>query len=295
MLSWRNAIHNLPYGCKNVQQRKYAVYCGRQRESENGNIHGLSVAKYRLYVYSLRQGEMAMQRELLQLEQLIGHAFQSQALLEQAMTHPSFLHENEEVYGRDYQRLEFLGDAILGMLLAEMLCIRYPDWEEGPLSQLRSRLAGQDVLADRARTLNLGEYIRLGRGEELSAGRDKDSILADVLEALVAALYLDAGLAVARSLIEKLFDGLAASPQTLMLGRDFKSELQEFLSSHGRSLPEYRLLDESGPPHDRQFYFQILIDGQPVGEGQGKSKKTAQQSAAAEALEKIQAISGQVQ
>ena len=234
-----------------------------------------------------------MQSDLLQLEQILGHAFQNYGLLEQAMTHPSFLHENGEVDDKDYQRMEFLGDAILGMLLAEMLCLRHPDWEEGPLSQLRSRLAGQDVLADRARGLGLGKFIQLGRGEEQSSGRDKDSILADVLESLIAALYLDAGLGAARSLIVRLFDELVVSPSTLTLGRDSKSELQEFLSSSGRPLPEYSLIDESGPPHDRQFCFQILVNGQPVSEGQGKSKKIAQQAAAAKALEKIRADNGQ--
>lgn len=235
-----------------------------------------------------------MQKEFLKLEQCIGHAFKNHGLLEQALTHPSFLHETDEPDVRDYQRLEFLGDAVLGMLLAEMLCLLYPDWDEGSLSQFRSRLAGQDVLADRARTLGLGDCIRLGRGEEQSAGREKDSILADVLEALIAALYLDAGLDGARSLILSLFDGLAASPQTLVLGRDFKSELQEFLSANGQSLPEYHLIRESGPPHDRQFCFQVLINGQSISEGIGKSKKIAQQAAAAQALEKLQAVVGQM-
>lgn len=228
-----------------------------------------------------------MHGDFTQLERFLGHAFRNHGLLEQAMTHPSFLHENSEIDGRDYQRLEFLGDAVLGMLLAEILCLRYPDWEEGALSRLRARLAGQDVLADRARTAGLGEYILLGRGEEQSAGREKDSILADVLEALIAALYLDAGLDAARSLIVRLFDGLVSSPQTLALGLDYKSELQEFMSSNGQSLPEYRLIDESGPPHDRLFCFQIMIDGQLIGEGQGKSKKIAQQAAAAQALDNI--------
>jgi len=235
-----------------------------------------------------------MQIDFLQFEQSLGHTFQNHGLLEQALTHPSFLHENGETNGGDYQRLEFLGDAILGMLLAEMLFHHYPEWDEGALSQFRSRLAGQDVLADRARSLGLGAYIRLGRGEELSSGRDKDSILADVLESLIAALYLDAGLAAARVLIIKLFEGLVAAPQTLALGRDFKSELQEFLSSTGHSLPEYRLIGESGPPHDRQYSFQILVDGHIVSKGQGKSKKIAQQAAAAEALEKIKPVGGVV-
>jgi ribonuclease-3 len=235
-----------------------------------------------------------MQGDFDKLEQLIGHIFNNHDLLRQAMTHPSFLHENFETDIKDYQRLEYLGDAILGMLLAELLYLRYPEWEEGALSQLRSRLAGQDVLADRARSMGLGDYILLGRGEDQSAGRDKDSILSDVLEALIAALYLDAGLDVARSLIVKLFDELAAAPHKLILGRDSKSELQELLSLNGHSHPEYLLIDESGPPHDRQFCFQILIDGLPVSEGQGKSKKIAQQAAAAAALEKIQSEDGRM-
>lgn len=228
-----------------------------------------------------------MQSGLLQFEQIVGHSFQNQVLLAQALTHPSFLHENVGVDVKDYQRLEFLGDAILGMLLAEMLCLRYPDWEEGALSQLRSRLAGQDLLADRARTIDLGKFILLGRGEEQSAGRDKDSILSDVLEAVVAAIYLDGGLDAARNLVGKLFDELAAAPQSLVLGRDSKSELQEFLSSRGHLLPEYCLIEESGPPHDRLFCYELLIDGKPFGEGRGRSKKSAQQAAAAAALEKI--------
>ena len=235
-----------------------------------------------------------MQNNLRKLEQFIGHDFNNHDLLKQAMTHPSFLHENIETDIKDYQRLEYLGDAILGMLLAELLYSRYPEWDEGALSRLRSRLAGQDVLADRARSMRLGDYMLLGRGEEQSAGRDKDSILSDVLEALIAALYLDAGLDAARSLIVKLFDVLAAAPDMLALGRDSKSELQEYLSLNGYSHPEYLLTNESGPPHDRQFSFQILVDGLIVSEGQGKSKKIAQQAAAAEALEKIKPVAGVV-
>jgi ribonuclease-3 len=180
------------------------------------------------------------------------------------------------------------------MLLAEMLCNVYPAWDEGALSQLRSRLAGQDVLADRARTLGLGDFILLGRGEEQSAGRAKDSILADVLEALLAALYLDAGLEAARTLVVRLFETLVAVPQTLTLGRDSKSELQELFSACGASTPEYRLVKESGPPHDRLFHFQVLLDGRCVGEGQGKSKKIAQQAAASQTLDHIRIVEGRI-
>ena len=228
-----------------------------------------------------------MTTDIQQLEQMLEYTFHDRSLPVQALTHPSYLHEVSGGDGGDYQRLEFLGDAVLGLLLAEMLYERYPDWDEGDLSQLRSRLAGQDVLADRARSLGIGIFILLGRGEEQTAGREKDSILADVLEALIAALFRDGGLQAARTLVERLFEGLAAAPETLELGRDSKSELQEYLSSSGCPLPEYRLVEESGPPHDRLFIFQILVGDKIVGVGRGKSKKIAQQAAAAGALDTL--------
>lgn len=154
--------------------------------------------------------------DILQLELLLEHTFNDQSLLVQALTHPSYLHETGGSGGGDYQRLEFLGDAILGLLLAEIMYTRYPDWDEGALSQLRSRLAGQDVLADRARSLGIGAFVRLGRGEEQTAGREKDSILADVLEALIASLYQDGGLQVARALVVRLFESLVAAPELLL-------------------------------------------------------------------------------
>lgn len=234
-----------------------------------------------------------MTTNVQQLEQLLEYSFHDTSLPLQALTHPSYLHESSGGDRGDYQRLEFLGDAVLGLLLAEMLYERYPDWDEGALSQLRSRLAGQEMLADRARTLGIGSFFLLGRGEEQTGGREKDSILADILEALIAALYRDGGLAAARSLVVRIFEKLAVAPESLLLGRDSKSELQEFLSSNGDQLPEYRLVEESGPPHDRLFVFQILVGETVVGVGQGKSKKIAQQAAAAEALDKLQSHVGQ--
>lgn len=231
-----------------------------------------------------------MTTNVQQLEQLLAYTFHDRSLPVQALTHPSYLHEVSGSDGGDYQRLEFLGDAVLGLLLAEMLYIRYPDWDEGALSQLRSRLAGQDVLADRARRLGIGDFFLLGRGEEQTAGREKDSILADVLEALIAALYRDGGLQAARTLVGRLFEELADAPESLVLGRDSKSELQEFLSSNGYPLPEYRQVEESGPPHDRLFSFQILVGDTVIGAGQGKSKKIAQQAAAACALDTLRSV-----
>lgn len=248
-------------------------------------LRRVSIAKSGPDGYSLS----TMATNIQHIEQLLEYTFRDQTLLVQALTHPSYLHESCESNGGDYQRLEFLGDAVLGLLLAEMLYDRYPDWNEGALSQLRSRLAGQDVLADRARSVGIGRHLLLGRGEEQTSGREKDSILADVLESLIAALYRDGGLQAARDLVARLFEALVAAPESLSLARDSKSELQEFLSSDGSSPPEYRLMAELGPPHDRRFRFQIAVDGQVVGDGEGKSKKIAQQAAAAKALDLLRA------
>lgn len=227
-----------------------------------------------------------MTADIQQLEHLLDYVFRERDLLCRALTHPSCLNESGADTG-DYQRLEFLGDAVLGLLLAELLYECHPDWAEGALSQLRARLAGQDVLADRARWLGIGPYILLGRGEEQSSGRQKDSILADVLEAIIAALYRDGGLQAARVLVVRLFEGVVAAPESLALARDSKSELQEYMSSNGYPPPEYELVEESGPPHDRQFMFQVSSKGSAIGSGRGKSKKIAQQAAAARALETL--------
>lgn len=222
---------------------------------------------------------------LEQLQQSLGYRFTDGSLLHQALTHPSF-HNEQGTGGGDYQRLEFLGDAILGMLLAESLYARFPASDEGELSRSRAQLAEQGSLAGIARGRGIGAFILVGRGEELTAGRDKDSILCDVLEAIIAAVYLDGGLEAARRLVMLLFDGLPAdAPRGSAASRDAKSELQELLSARGLPPPEYRLTDESGPPHDRQFRFQVLIEGRVTGEGQGRSKKVAQQAAATRALE----------
>jgi ribonuclease-3 len=219
------------------------------------------------------------------LEERLAYRFNDRNLACRALTHPSWQHECNGDGDDDYQRLEFLGDAVLGMLLAEMLYSRFPGWDEGNLSRSRAHLAGQGTLAALARSLDLGGFIRLGRGEEQTAGRSKDSILSDVLEALIAAIYRDGGLEAARNLVARLFDSLLDAPDKRDLGRDAKSELQELLSARGLPPPEYRLSEESGPPHDRLFRFQLLVDGNVAGEGEGRSKKIAQQAAAAQALE----------
>lgn len=232
-----------------------------------------------------------METDIEKLEQLLDYHFAEQELALRALTHPSFDHE-QSAKG-NYQRLEFLGDAVLGMVLAETLYLRFPDAREGDMSRFRSQMADQDALAGIAREYCIGQFIFLGRGEEQSIGRDKDSILADVLEALIAAVYLDGGLESAHRLVLRLFKNLLDTPVSVLKINDAKSELQELLSARHLPPPVYSLVEESGPPHFRQYRFQALLDDEVVGEGTGRSKKTAQQAAALQALEHLRDCSGQ--
>lgn len=228
-----------------------------------------------------------MTADLHELEQQLDHRFADQSLLLQALTHPSF--ENERAGSGDYQRLEFLGDAVLGLVLTETLYARFPDSDEGILSRLRSQIVDQDTLAGIARGIGLGRFILLGRGEEQGSGRDKDSILSDVIEALIAATYLDGGLDATRRLIVRLFAAVVVARESDLKINDAKSELQELISARRLQAPHYHLVGESGPPHERLFRFQVLVGDRVVGEGEGRSKKYAQQAAAIQALKYFEA------
>lgn len=239
----------------------------------------------------LSQRGQGVGTDLEKLEQLLDYHFTKQGLALRALTHPSFDHE--QAGEGNYQRLEFLGDAVLGMVLAETLYFRFPSASEGDLSRFRSQMADQETLASVAREYGFGQFIRLGRGEEQSIGRDKDSILADILESLIAAVYLDGGLDPAHKLVMRLFKDLLNTPESVLKINDAKSELQELLSARRLPPPCYRLVEESGPPHCRLYRFQVLIADEVVGEGTGRSKKSAQQTAASQALEHISDVSGQ--
>lgn len=219
---------------------------------------------------------------------ILGYTFLDTSLLRQALTHPSFVNEARDSDVTDYQRLEFLGDAVLGFCLADLLSERYPDLAEGDLSRLRSSLVDQPRLAELAAGLDIAPHILLGRGEEQDGGREKPSILADVLEALIGAIYRDAGFTTIRLLIEQLYLPLLPPVVVGAVLNDPKSELQEWLAAHHRPLPTYMLTGEDGPPHHRRFTVSISLDGQLIGMGEGRSKKTAQQVAAKAALELLQ-------
>jgi ribonuclease-3 len=219
------------------------------------------------------------------LERRIGYVFRDPELRAQALTHRSYRHENRDQPERDNERLEFLGDSILGFVIARMLFERCPDHSEGELSRLRSHLVSAHHLAGMARELELGRELRVGRGEEKSGGRAKESILADAFESLLAALFLDGGLAAAEDFVRRRF---AAEIEPLVATeppRDFKSYLQEALHAQGRSEPDYHVVEEAGPDHHKLFEVAVEIEGAVVGRGIGRSKKTAQQAAARAAVQ----------
>jgi ribonuclease-3 len=218
----------------------------------------------------------------------LNYRFQNPSLLEEALTHKSYLNEAPELSCRDNERLEFLGDAVLGLMISELFLSRFPEAPEGTLSKLRAKTVSEAALGQVARRLELGAALRLGRGEELTGGREKPSLLADALEAVIAAVYLDGGLAAARHValpaFAEVIDNLSR-PEAA----DHKTELQEICQRDFGGLPAYRVLRESGPDHDKQFDVEIAIRGDVYGVGTGRSKKEAEQKAARSALEKLRA------
>jgi len=207
-----------------------------------------------------------------------------ESLLELALMHRSYAYENGNLPTNE--RLEFLGDSVLGIVITETLYVRYPECTEGQLAKLRAAVVNATALADVARTLGLGDYLYLGRGEETTGGRDKSSILADTLEALFGAVFMSAGLAAAGDVIHRLFDPLIDAASVLGAGLDWKTSLQEIAAAHDLGLPEYAVTDV-GPDHAKEFTAQAVVGGVVLGEGAGRSKKVAEQQAASTAYERI--------
>ncbi len=198
-------------------------------------------------------------------------------LLERALTHRSYAYENGGLPTNE--RLEFLGDSVLGLVVTDTLFRGHPDLPEGQLAKLRAAVVNMRALAGVARSLDLGAYIRLGRGEEGTGGRDKSSILADTLEAVIGAVYLDRGLQAADDLVHRLFDELIARSASLGAGLDWKTSLQELTATEELGVPEYHV-EESGPDHQKTFRASVGVGGVEYGRGEGRSKKEAEQQAA---------------
>ncbi len=201
-------------------------------------------------------------------------------VLERALTHRSYAYENGGLPNNE--RLEFLGDAVLGLVITDTLYAAHPDLPEGQLAKLRASVVNMRALADVGRTIDLGTYIRLGRGEETTWGRDKASILADTMEALIGTVYLSGGLAAAGDFVHHLFDPLLKTAAGLGAGLDWKTSLQELCSAGSLGSPEYRLI-ESGPDHEKSFDAAVLVGNEMLGQGAGRSKKEAEQAAAEQA------------
>ena len=198
-------------------------------------------------------------------------------LVDRAVTHRSFAYENGGLPTNE--RLEFLGDSVLGLVITEELFRRHPDLPEGQLAKLRAAVVNSRALAEVARDLGVGQYLRLGRGEQASGGRDKSSILADAVEALIGAVYIDRGTEPARELVLRLFGGLLDGSAQLGAGLDWKTSLQELAAGQSLGVPDYQVT-ESGPDHAKTFRATAFVGGEPVGEGEGRSKKEAEQRAA---------------
>jgi ribonuclease III len=222
------------------------------------------------------------------------YRFTNQSVLIEALTHKSYVNERRDSGQKHNERLEFLGDAVLSLIVSEYLARRYPELSEGALSKLKAKLVSEAPLANAARRLDLGARLKLGRGEELSNGRDKASLLADALEAVIAAVYLDGGFEASRNFtIEALTDELRHIDvlQEQSGGDDYKTRFQEWCQKRYESLPRYVIVRETGPDHQKVFEVEVQVNDRVLGIGRGHSKKEAEQEAAQRALERLSAES----
>ena len=232
------------------------------------------------------------QDEFDALEMSLGYEFRDKGLLEHALTHRSRAHEDASGGVADNESLEFLGDAVLGLVISDRLFREFPDYDEGQKSKAKALLVSAPTLARVGEALGLGDYLLLGRGEEKTGGRQKPSLIADTFEAVVAAVYLDGGVEAADAFIERQFrDALedVRDGRTLNSGvEDYKSSLQEWLQAHDRPLPIYVLVGTRGPDHRKVFEVEVTVGSEAVSRGEGRSKKQAEQQAASRALEALQ-------
>lgn len=231
--------------------------------------------------------EKAQMKKMKEFQTLFGYSFKKLPLLKRALTHKSFVNEKKLSQEDHNERLEFLGDAVLELSISQFLMERYPNFSEGELSKLRAAIVNEKQLADLARQFQVGQHLYLGRGEEQTSGREKNSLLADAYEALLGAVYLDRGFKKAMDVIHKHYSELLRDKAPSHFHQDFKTELQEKSQELYRAIPRYRLAAEIGPDHDKMFEIEIFIRNDLLGRGSGRSKKEAEQEAAKRALEKI--------
>ena len=219
------------------------------------------------------------------LEAAIGYHFQNISLLQNALTHSSYANERWHNSLLSNERLEFLGDSILGMLVAEYLFRSFPNRPEGELTRMRADMVCEKTLAAVANSIHLGDHLLLGHGEEQGGGRSRDSILADAMESVIAACFLDGGMEAALQIIRRFI--LVEVPVTRLHNADYKTQLQELVQQKRNQVLSYSLARESGPDHDKQFEVEVCINGSVVGTGRGSSKKRAEQDAARAAIARL--------
>ncbi|SJZ54830.1 ribonuclease III [Selenihalanaerobacter shriftii] len=226
-------------------------------------------------------------RKLEEFQNKIGIKFNDLKFLQKSLTHKSYANENQELNLKDNERLEFLGDSVLDIVISEYMFNRYPDYPEGELAKMRAVVVSAPILADKARELDLGKYLLLGKGEDMTGGRKRSSILADAFEALVGNIYLDRNLDIARDFILKLMTSDIDNVESGNHIQDYKTTLQEIIQKSSNSRPEYHVIEEEGPDHSKIFTVQVTFNSKPLGQGTGSSKKEAQQEAAKNALKKL--------
>lgn len=222
-----------------------------------------------------------------ELEKKLNYTFQNPALLSEALSHSSYANEHRAAHLNSNERLEFLGDSVLGFVTAEYLFVQHPDLPEGDLTRIRAALVCEQSLYEVARKLDLGQYLKLGRGEEAGGGRERTSILADATEAVFAAVYLDGGIGAASQLIHRVLLDVEREEVVEERRRDYKTALQELVQRQADQVLTYRMVGEQGPDHAKTFQAEVLLNGEPLGVGSGHSKKEAEQAAAKAALETL--------
>jgi ribonuclease III len=220
-------------------------------------------------------------------QQTLDYRFNTIDLLDNALIHGSFVNENPAIFSKDNERLEFLGDAVIGLCLSDLLIRKFPDYAEGQLSKLRAYVVNEQSLAGLARKLNIGDYLLLGRGEESSGGRAKASILSNAFEAVAAAIYIDCGFEKTYKFLENIFGPVVEEGIKSVIYRDYKTALQEICQNRFKETPKYTLINEVGPDHDKVFEISLTVAGIITTTGTGKSKKEAEQRAARRALEEF--------
>lgn len=227
-----------------------------------------------------------MNRDVKELQTRIGITFRKVELLRQAFTHSSYVNEHRIAGHKDNERLEFLGDAVLELTVSEFLYDTYPGRSEGELTKLRASIVCEPSLVTFAEDLDFGAFVLLGKGEELTGGRTRPALLADVFESFIGALYMDQGLESVKTFLNKhVFPKISSEGKLLVV--DYKTQLQEHIQHHGMGALEYRIVDERGPAHEREFVAEVYMEMRLLGTGAGRSKKEAEQQAASQALTKL--------